>query len=133
MRPYLLPRRLAGSLMLGLLVLACVHYAGILSLDTLWAALPCLCPFRALSGIPCPGCGMTGALLALAKGDLIEAVAHNPFSMLLLFLAGLSLLPDRALKRLPSQAHAIMSHFLILSLLSVGFYWLAFRVLPLVL
>lgn len=47
-----------------------------------------LCPFRALTHHPCPGCGMTRAFCALAHGELWRAVKLNPFSPLL-FLAAL--------------------------------------------
>ncbi len=47
-----------------------------------------LCPFRALSGYPCPGCGMTRAFSALAHGEFLSAVIYNPLSPIL-FVAAL--------------------------------------------
>jgi len=47
-----------------------------------------LCPFRALSGYPCPGCGMTRAFSAIAHGELLNAVIYNPLSPVL-FVAAL--------------------------------------------
>ncbi len=47
-----------------------------------------LCPFRALTGLRCPGCGMTHAFCAIAHGHLWRAIQYNPFSPLL-FLAGI--------------------------------------------
>ncbi|MGC8917620.1 MAG: DUF2752 domain-containing protein [Thermoanaerobaculum sp.] len=41
------------------------------------AALP-PCPFRTLTGVPCPTCGTTHAFLALAQGNLGAAFAANP-------------------------------------------------------
>lgn len=38
-----------------------------------------ICPFRCLTGIPCPGCGMTRSFLALARGDWVDAVYFNLF------------------------------------------------------
>lgn len=45
------------------------------------------CVFRGISGIPCPTCGGTRALLSLAKGNFIDAVALNPLVALLVAAA----------------------------------------------
>jgi hypothetical protein len=42
-----------------------------------------LCPFRALTGLPCPGCGMTRAFCALGHGELRRAIHFNALSPLL--------------------------------------------------
>lgn len=36
------------------------------------------CPFRLIFGIPCPGCGMSRALLALVHGDLKASLSFHP-------------------------------------------------------
>ena len=43
-----------------------------------------LCLFRVLTGRPCPTCGATRMVMAVARGDLQGAVACNP----LMFAAG---------------------------------------------
>lgn len=47
-----------------------------------YVLLACLlhipCPFRFAVGIPCPGCGMTRACIALIKGDVQGAFALHP-------------------------------------------------------
>ena len=43
-----------------------------------------LCGFRALTGIPCPGCGMTRAMAALARGEWTAALRYHPFAPLVL-------------------------------------------------
>ena len=58
---------------------AAVAYQATLGGEGLW--LPC--PLRALTGIPCPLCGMTTAATGLASGDLGAALAANPFVLLL--------------------------------------------------
>lgn len=40
------------------------------------------CAVRALTGVPCPGCGMTRALLALGRGEIGVALALHPLSPL---------------------------------------------------
>jgi hypothetical protein len=42
------------------------------------------CPFRALTGLDCPGCGGTRAVYALTQGDVALAFEHNLLAMLLL-------------------------------------------------
>ncbi len=36
------------------------------------------CPFHAVTGLFCPGCGSTRTLHALLHGDLMQALAMNP-------------------------------------------------------
>lgn len=51
-----------------------------------------LCPWRRFLGIRCPGCGMTRAFLALARGDWAAALHFHPLSPLAaLVLLGLAL------------------------------------------
>lgn len=48
-----------------------------------------VCVVHRVSGLPCPGCGLTRAFIAVAHGDLSSAVALNPFVLVLfpLFVA----------------------------------------------
>jgi Protein of unknown function (DUF2752) len=41
-----------------------------------------LCPFRALTGFQCPGCGTTRALHQLLHGNLVAAFELNPLLIL---------------------------------------------------
>ncbi len=47
-----------------------------------------VCPTAALLRLPCPGCGLTRATLALAVGDVAGATAINPLAVLLCPLLG---------------------------------------------
>jgi len=38
------------------------------------------CPVAELLGVPCPGCGLTRAVLALATGDVARALSVHPLS-----------------------------------------------------
>ncbi|HAU37901.1 MAG TPA: hypothetical protein DCX07_09325 [Phycisphaerales bacterium] len=43
-----------------------------------------LCPLKLLTGLPCPACGTTRGLLALANGDWAGPWRHNPLAFALL-------------------------------------------------
>jgi Protein of unknown function (DUF2752) len=51
------------------------------------SAGPVSCPFRAVTGLPCPFCGLTHSLLALGAGDWRASLHLNPLGPLLLALA----------------------------------------------
>ncbi len=38
-----------------------------------------LCPFKLLSGLPCPGCGITKSLVYIYKGDLLQSISYHLF------------------------------------------------------
>ena len=40
------------------------------------------CPIKALTGVSCPGCGMTRAWLAMMRGDLHSAFHYHPLFLL---------------------------------------------------
>jgi hypothetical protein len=55
-----------------------------------------ICPFKAVTSLPCPGCGMTRAVLALGQGRVLAAVGFNPLVLplvaaMLAWLAGVRL------------------------------------------
>ena len=43
------------------------------------------CPFFRLTGIPCPGCGLSRATLLLLKGDLTGSLRFHAFAPIFLF------------------------------------------------
>lgn len=45
---------------------------------------PLQCPFKYITGIPCPGCGGSRALIYLLNGDIKEALHMNPLTCLIL-------------------------------------------------
>ena len=42
---------------------------------------PILCPFRALTGLPCPFCGTTRSLFALGHGDVAASLDFTPLGV----------------------------------------------------
>ena len=47
--------------------------------------IPCI--FHSVTDVPCPGCGMTRACLALTHGHFADAWRYHPFSFLVAGLA----------------------------------------------
>jgi hypothetical protein len=47
--------------------------------------LPDICIFKRLTGLKCPGCGMTHAFICLGRFQLGEAIRHNIFSVFLFY------------------------------------------------
>ncbi|MFA7089304.1 MAG: DUF2752 domain-containing protein [Bacteroidales bacterium] len=41
------------------------------------------CPFKMLTGLPCPGCGMVKSMVSLYKGNLVESFRFHLFGPLL--------------------------------------------------
>lgn len=53
------------------------------------------CPIRLLTGIPCPGCGLSRAFLALLHLDLAGAFSFHPMFWAVPILAGAAVWYDR--------------------------------------
>ena len=126
----LILRRLALVFAGFLLCIFFLHSSGIVSADRVGNTLPFFCPFKALTGIPCPGCGMTRAMLSMTKGDFHGAYTYNPFSFFLLFMVIISIIPVGQVKKLPSIAPLVMNYFLIIALIMVLIFWVFQRLLP---
>lgn len=62
---------------------------------------PVLCPFRLLTGLPCPGCGLTRSFCAMAQGQWGDAIAYHLFGPALMaaLVVGIPLLYAEALTR----------------------------------
>ena len=75
-RPPVSPRRQLGFLW-GAVALAMVALSPLA--PRFAGALPA-CPWKTLTGVPCPGCGTTRAALALARLDVAAAFAVSPLA-----------------------------------------------------
>lgn len=61
----------------GLAALAAAGCAYVAVVDPNTSSLYPQCPFQAITGYDCPGCGLTRGLHATLRGDLVQAASHN--------------------------------------------------------
>lgn len=100
------PPRPGAGLRLLLLALAAspIAYAGLRAASA-WGGLGNFCPFRTLTGLPCPFCFGTRSWILILQGDLARALITQPLGTALFFadlaavvwLAAATLLGLRAL------------------------------------
>ena len=95
-----------------------------------FAGLPgWVCPIRAATGIPCPGCGVTAAVMQFLRGEIagsIETHAFAPlFVLTMLIMAATLFLPQNSRQRLISFIHRLETRFGVTTWVLVAFfvYW----------
>ena len=89
----LLEHRLEGAVLVGVgAVQMGLHLVGLQG----W-----VCPFKAVFGIPCPGCGLTAAMDELLHGRLIQSLRTHAFAPI--FMAAFLILLISLL--LPEKQH----------------------------
>jgi len=45
-----------------------------------------LCPFRAVTGMKCPMCGLSSAYFGISRGEVLSGVLHNPLMVVVSLL-----------------------------------------------
>jgi Protein of unknown function (DUF2752) len=61
----------------AMLALVGLTVGSALQLDWLTSG-PSFCPFKMLTGLPCPGCGLTRSAVAFLHGDLSTSAFYHP-------------------------------------------------------
>lgn len=69
--------RLAAPIACGCCLVAGATYVVAAEPGTRSSFVPC--PFRSLTGLWCPGCGLTRATVSLTQGDIGQALRYNVF------------------------------------------------------
>ena len=88
---------------------------------------PPLCPYRAITGHSCPGCGLTRAVAALVRGRWNEAVSLHPLAPVLVaeimvFCVAFVILGPRLRDRVPTR---VASALLVLNAIAFVAIWAA--------
>ena len=86
--------------------------------------IPCI--FHSVTDVPCPGCGMTRACLALTHAHFTEAWRYHPFSFVIVGIAfGMAFFPiqvKNAWSSYPSNTRNLIVIIGIVSCLSVWIF-----------
>jgi len=91
-----------------------------------------VCPFRALTGFTCPGCGSTRGMHQLLHGNFIAAFEFNPLLLLALpfLLYALLTYSHRVMNGQPSRPNALAPKYIYTIFGVILFFWV-FRNTPL--
>ncbi len=87
------------------------------------------CPIRAATGIPCPGCGLTAAIMQFLHGDFLGSFKTHAFAPVFLFamfvMAMSLLLPSGTRQRLVSFIYYLETRIGLTSWVLFAFlvYW----------
>ena len=85
-----------------------------------------VCPFRALTGFTCPGCGTTRALHHLLHGEVWSAFQLNPFTMIMLpiMLYVMATHTYSVIRGVPSQQKPLKQEYIWLLFVVVVTFWI---------
>ena|SRR5688572_12723529 len=89
------------------------------------------CPILSSTGVPCPGCGLTRAIVLLLQGELLESIHFHAFAPIFLFFsvafAGVLLLPKTISRPIVQKAELFerQTGLTVIILTGLILYWLA--------
>lgn len=85
-----------------------------------------ICPFRAITGFTCPGCGSTRGLHRLLHGDVVAAFELNPLLILSLPFLVYALLryTNAALRDQPLKGNQLNAKYIWLLFGVIMFFWI---------
>ena len=90
-----------------------------------------VCPFHQVTGLPCPGCGLTRAFCCISRLQFLEAWHHNPFGYLFYAMAlglvarpllGRSLVANLGARLAGSRATFLAPVALVIALYAYGIF-----------
>lgn len=50
------------------------------------------CPLKMLTGLPCPGCGITKSFVSIYQGELLKSLSFHIFGFFIMFLSAAALI-----------------------------------------
>ena len=132
LKPWMAPLMRQRALCRWTLVTVLVLFVGSLMSWSLWP-----CPFAELMELPCPGCGMTRAMMAMLRGDWWLVMRLHPFAPFFALTGGfcglVSLMPRDIAGRVAAKVEVferrtrlpalVLLLFACFGLLRMGGFW----------
>lgn len=91
------------------------------------AHVPDFCPFYRLTGLPCPGCGLTRAFVCIGHGQFAQALHWHPVGWLVYAIfvglwlrSGATLALGKPFLRVSPKAQAALAWVCLVAFLAVG-------------
>lgn len=90
-----------------------------------------VCPIRAATGVPCPGCGLSRGVSALTHGNVRDMLALHAFTPMLIlamaFIATVDILPSQSRAAIVAWVTVFerRTSLVLVGLLMLLCYWLA--------
>lgn len=85
-----------------------------------------ICPLKAFTGIPCPGCGLTHASIYLFIGQIKKSLEANPTAILWI-IAIIAFFIDRYIKKI--KVKIFPTFFTIIGVITIAVYILKYFIL----
>jgi hypothetical protein len=82
---------------------------------------PLACPLRTLTGVPCPLCGITRAVVAAVQGRIVDSLAYNPAGIVLVLIGIAYVFRPALARRIRPPTWALGASLGALWLWNVGF------------
>lgn len=82
-------------------------------------AIPCI--FNKITGLYCPGCGITRMILSILKGDIYQAFRYNPIIFIDVPIICISLVFERCFKNNVIVKKIVNFIFIILLIITIIF------------
>jgi hypothetical protein len=89
------------------------------------------CPILHITGVPCPGCGLTRAIMLLLQGEVLASIRFHAFAPIFLvaimLVALTAVLPKSLVQPVISGTEVLERHtrFTVIVLTGLILYWLA--------
>jgi len=119
------------GILYGIIIILAVILAG--SFKHLILNCTSSCPFKTLTGYPCPTCGMTRVLISLSQADIFAAITFNPLisigiisTLIFAVISLLALFSRQELDISLSRKHLLIIRILVPIVLVINWLYLVY-------